>query len=147
VSVVASEPFQEPALVDALAATRMGGGLGAISAAGATTATVAAADAGAVRPLDTAKGDQPLSLRVHDPEKHGEASYDAHVTYAITTQTTLASYGAPRCTARRRYQDFVWLRAQLVREYPAAIVPPLPEKHRLGAHHPLWALTLERPSR
>jgi sorting nexin-4 len=33
---------------------------------------------------------------------------------------------------RRRYQDFVWLHTTLSLEYPACIVPPLPEKHRLG---------------
>lgn len=32
---------------------------------------------------------------------------------------------------RRRYQDFVWLHTTLSLEYPACIVPPLPEKHRL----------------
>ena len=75
-------------------------------------------------------------VRIHDPEKHGEGSYDAHVTYGITTQTSLPSYAAPRCTSRRRYQDFAWLRSQLVREFQAVIVPPLPEKHRMGKRPP-----------
>jgi len=78
------------------------------------------------------RSEQAMVIRVHDAEKHGEGSLDAHVTYAITTQTSLPGYAAPRATVRRRYQDFAWLRTQLVREYPACIVPPMPEKHRLG---------------
>lgn len=35
---------------------------------------------------------------------------------------------------RRRYQDFVWLHNALTLEFPASIVPPLPEKHRLGRY-------------
>ena len=32
---------------------------------------------------------------------------------------------------RRRYQDFVWLKTEVDKENPSAIVPPIPEKQRL----------------
>lgn len=47
-------------------------------------------------------------------------------------QTSLPSFSARTVSVRRRYQDFVWLREQLVREFPASIIPPIPEKNRLG---------------
>jgi len=107
---VAAEPFQETEAPPAAAGS-------------AGSAASASADK---------RSEQAMVVRVHDAEKHGEGTLDAHVTYAITTQTSLPGYAAPRATVRRRYQDFVWLRTQLVREYPACIVPPMPEKHRLG---------------
>ena len=135
-SVVASEPFEEDDVGAAAGAVvaSVGAGAGASGsrASGGATATGAATAAAAGGAAVDKKSEQAMVLRVHDPEKHGEGSYDAHVTYAITTQTSLSSYAAPRCTSRRRYQDFVWLRSQLVREFPAYIVPPLPLKHRMG---------------
>lgn len=32
---------------------------------------------------------------------------------------------------RRRFSDFLWLHNALTIEFPACIIPPLPEKHRL----------------
>ena len=34
-------------------------------------------------------------------------------------------------TTRRRFQDFTFLREHLSKDFPAAVVPPLPGKHRL----------------
>lgn len=34
-------------------------------------------------------------------------------------------------TTRRRFQDFVFLRDHLAKDFPACVVPPLPDKHRL----------------
>jgi len=33
---------------------------------------------------------------------------------------------------RRRFQDFAFIREHLVKSFPACVVPPIPEKHRLG---------------
>ena len=33
---------------------------------------------------------------------------------------------------RRRFQDFVFLQDHLVKNFPACVVPPIPDKHRLG---------------
>ncbi|KAJ3299302.1 intercellular trafficking and secretion [Borealophlyctis nickersoniae] len=46
-------------------------------------------------------------------------------------QTILETFAAPEVSARRRYQDFVWLHRTLSEEYPACILPPLPGKHRM----------------
>lgn len=34
---------------------------------------------------------------------------------------------------RRRFQDFAFLREHLAKAFPACIVPPIPDKHRLGS--------------
>jgi hypothetical protein len=42
---------------------------------------------------------------------------------------------------RRRFQDFVFLRDHLSKDFPACVVPPLPDKHRLGVSAaPVWQL-------
>lgn len=33
---------------------------------------------------------------------------------------------------RRRFQDFSFLHDHLAKSFPACVVPPIPEKHRLG---------------
>jgi len=35
-------------------------------------------------------------------------------------------------SSRRRFQDFVFLRNHLKVGFPACVIPPLPDKHRLG---------------
>lgn len=47
-------------------------------------------------------------------------------------QTRLEQYKEKTNICHRRYNDFMWLRDSLVREYPGVIVPPLPEKTMLG---------------
>lgn len=48
-------------------------------------------------------------------------------------------------SVRRRYQDFVWLRAQLAKEFEASVIPPMPEKNRLGMSLPWVALSQLSP--
>ncbi|KAJ3995537.1 Phox homologous domain-containing protein, partial [Lentinula boryana] len=45
--------------------------------------------------------------------------------------TNLPMFSTPNPSARRRFQDFVFLREHLVKDFPACVVPPLPGKHRL----------------
>jgi len=40
-------------------------------------------------------------------------------------------FSTPNPSSRRRFQDFVILRDHLVRDFPACVVPALPNKHRL----------------
>lgn len=47
-------------------------------------------------------------------------------------QTNLPTFSKPQVKVRRRFQDFVFLHNNLVKDFPACIVPPLPDKHRLG---------------
>ncbi|KAI7856769.1 hypothetical protein BDC45DRAFT_502266 [Circinella umbellata] len=75
---------------------------------------------------------KPMVISIADPQKHTDGAQGTFITYLITTVTSLDTFASaqPR-SVRRRFQDFVWLHNALLLEYPAAIVPPLPEKHRL----------------
>ncbi|KAI9136958.1 putative sorting nexin-4 [Paraphysoderma sedebokerense] len=65
---------------------------------------------------------------VTDPQKHGEGMKDAYVSYLVVTKKPNSNQ---EVSARRRFTDFVWLHSQLAKEYPACIIPPLPDKHRM----------------
>ncbi|KAI8637686.1 hypothetical protein BD408DRAFT_447423 [Parasitella parasitica] len=73
-----------------------------------------------------------MEITISDPQKHQDATQGTFITYLVTTNTQVENFhsSTPR-PVRRRYQDFVWLHTTLSLEYPACIVPPLPEKHRL----------------
>lgn len=89
-----------------------------------------------------------VDVKVQDPQKEHEGSKDAHVTYAVVVRTNVQGYvssdpasstgkNALRPTAdlpttvRRRFQDFAFLQQNLTRLFPACVVPPIPDKHRL----------------
>ncbi|CAO3617238.1 unnamed protein product [Cunninghamella blakesleeana] len=61
------------------------------------------------------------TIKVSDPRKENDGQ-STFVTYAIQSK---------KQTSRRRFQDFVWLHNVLYVHFPACIVPPLPDKHRL----------------
>ncbi|ORY24374.1 hypothetical protein BCR39DRAFT_472405 [Naematelia encephala] len=71
-----------------------------------------------------------MSIEVRDPVKEHEGSKDMFVSYAVRTQTNLPNF-PPNLVVRRRFQDFVFLREHLVKNFPASVVPPIPDKHRL----------------
>ncbi|KAJ8661579.1 hypothetical protein O0I10_002847 [Lichtheimia ornata] len=73
-----------------------------------------------------------MTIQVTDPQKHSEGPQGAYISYLVTTMTAVETFASshPR-PVRRRFQDFVWLHNALTLEFPACIVPPLPEKHRL----------------
>lgn len=48
------------------------------------------------------------------------------------TKTSLPQYATKEMTAVRRYNDFAWLREQLVEFHCGIIVPPVPEKSIKG---------------
>lgn len=64
---------------------------------------------------------------VRNPEKQ-VSTLESYVTYEIKSRTTRADYPGPEFTIRRRYADFEWLKRKLELAFPAAIIPPLPEK-------------------
>ncbi|WVR03804.1 sorting nexin-4 [Kwoniella sp. DSM 27419] len=72
-----------------------------------------------------------MSIEVRDPVKEHEGSKDMYVSYAVKTQTNLSTFQRPLSVVRRRFQDFVFLREHLVKSFPACVVPPIPDKHRL----------------
>ena len=63
----------------------------------------------------------------------GGSRSETFVSYGIRTETSLPHFARSYMTTRKRFQDFVFLRDKLSKDFPACIVPPLPEKHRMGA--------------
>lgn len=72
-----------------------------------------------------------LMVQVTDPRKEQEGSKEMFVSYGIRAETNLMHFQRTRMTTRRRFQDFVFLREHLAKDFPACVVPPLPDKHRL----------------
>ncbi|KAJ7040414.1 nexin sorting protein [Mycena alexandri] len=72
-----------------------------------------------------------LITSVSDPVKELAETKDAYVSYLVSAQTNLRIFAMQNPSARRRFQDFVFLRENLVRDFPACVVPALPDKHRL----------------
>ena len=89
-----------------------------------------------------------LITSVKDPVKELADTKDAYVSYLVSAkvtaiillwactyrsyQTNLPIFSIPNPSSRRRFQDFVFLRTHLVRDFPACVVPALPDKHRMG---------------
>ncbi|GAA95370.1 uncharacterized protein L969DRAFT_84865 [Mixia osmundae IAM 14324] len=72
-----------------------------------------------------------LDLSVSEPVKELEGSKEAYVSYLIRGETDLANFTSKQFETRRRYQDFVFLKDHLTKDFQACVVPPLPDKHRL----------------
>ncbi|OWZ32774.1 sorting nexin-4 [Cryptococcus neoformans] len=72
-----------------------------------------------------------MDVQVREPAKEHEGSKDMYVSYAVKTETSLPTFRKPLTVVRRRFQDFVFLREHLVKNFPACVVPPIPDKHRL----------------
>ncbi|CAK5264486.1 unnamed protein product [Mycena citricolor] len=77
-----------------------------------------------------------LITSVSDPVKELAETKDAYVSYLVSAKLPtyadeLAYILIENASARRRFQDFVFLRENLARDFPACVVPPLPDKHRL----------------
>ncbi|KAL4063641.1 hypothetical protein V8B97DRAFT_1920347 [Scleroderma yunnanense] len=68
---------------------------------------------------------------VKDPVKELAETKDAYVSYLVVAKTNLPIFSSQSTSARRRFQDFVFLREHLVKDFPACVVPALPDKHRL----------------
>ncbi|CAN9506021.1 unnamed protein product [Ophioblennius macclurei] len=66
-------------------------------------------------------------VTVDEPESHVTA-IETYVTYRVVTRTTRSDFDSCEYEARRRYQDFLWLRSRLEEAHPTLIVHPLPEK-------------------
>ncbi|KIK49411.1 hypothetical protein CY34DRAFT_796815 [Suillus luteus UH-Slu-Lm8-n1] len=72
-----------------------------------------------------------LIVTVKDPVKELAETKDAYVSYLVSAKTNLPIFSTPNPFSRRRFQDFVFLRDHLVKDFPACVVPALPDKHRL----------------
>ncbi|KAF8604101.1 lipid binding protein [Ceratobasidium sp. AG-I] len=72
-----------------------------------------------------------LLVQVKDPVKELDGTKDVYISYSVEARTNLPTFTQTNPSARRRFQDFVFLREHLARDFPACVVPPLPDKHRL----------------
>jgi hypothetical protein len=72
-----------------------------------------------------------LQITVSNPRKH-KSNLDSFVTYLVTTRTYNDAVQIHEHNVRRRYNDFVWLKALLDSKYAYNILPPLPVKHSLS---------------
>ncbi|KAJ3485893.1 hypothetical protein NLG97_g6728 [Lecanicillium saksenae] len=82
-------------------------------------------------PHDAAGDGHILDCTVGTPIKENDGSKDAFVSYLITTHSTFPSFQREDTNVRRRFTDFVFLSKQLMRDFPATAVPPLPDKQRM----------------
>ncbi|KAF8535453.1 hypothetical protein BDD12DRAFT_892935 [Trichophaea hybrida] len=72
-----------------------------------------------------------LETTVSDPQTESEGTKDAYVSYLVRTETDFPTFQKPHVAVRRRFTDFVYLWKMLSKEYQAAAVPPLPDKHKM----------------
>ena len=63
-----------------------------------------------------------LVVKIDSPEKHFDL-LDTYITFRVTTKTTRPEFKTNNYCVKRRYNDFVWLRQNLVAEYPTHFVP------------------------
>ncbi|KAF2159308.1 hypothetical protein M409DRAFT_71091 [Zasmidium cellare ATCC 36951] len=73
-----------------------------------------------------------LECTVSKPQKEGEGTQNAYVSYLVTTETDFKSFQNSHSSVRRRFTDFVFLYRTLAKEYPQCAVPPLPDKHNMS---------------
>ncbi|GAA5889120.1 hypothetical protein JCM5296_007171 [Sporobolomyces johnsonii] len=98
---------------------------GAASRSGADPHAAGAAGAAAGRALAV------TAVQVKDGKVELEGTADMFVSYLVCAQTDLPTFASKTPSARRRFQDFVFMRDALVKDFPACVVPPLPDKHRM----------------
>lgn len=72
-----------------------------------------------------------LMVNVTEARKEHEGTKEMFVSYGIRAETNLRHFTRTRIATRRRFQDFVFLRENLTRDFPACVVAPLPDKHRM----------------
>ncbi|KAJ9474107.1 Sorting nexin-4 [Pseudozyma hubeiensis] len=72
-----------------------------------------------------------LMVQVVEPRKELEGQKDAFISYGIRAETNLPHFSRTYMATRRRFNDFTFLREGLKRDFPACVVAPLPDKHRL----------------
>lgn len=74
-------------------------------------------------------------VRVGDPQRVGDPM-TAHVVYTVRVQTNAPWLSRPEYSVLRRYNDFRWLHAAMVHNHPGVVVPPIPEKVKVGRFAP-----------
>ncbi|KAK0543357.1 intercellular trafficking and secretion [Tilletia horrida] len=72
-----------------------------------------------------------LLVQVADAKRELEGTKGMFISYGIRAETNLAHFNRTRVSSRRRFQDFVFLRDNLCKDFPACVVAPIPDKHRI----------------
>ena len=67
-----------------------------------------------------------LEITISTPVRIGEG-ISAYVSYVVTAKGSFDGAAGVR-DVNRRYSDFDWLRAELLKEWPGCVIPPLPSK-------------------
>ena len=67
-----------------------------------------------------------IEINVIEPTKCG-TSINSYISYKVVTKAQRSGFGSESVSARR-FSDFMWLNDELLRLYPAAIFPSLPQK-------------------
>ncbi|WFD40238.1 intercellular trafficking and secretion [Malassezia japonica] len=57
---------------------------------------------------------------------------ETFVSYGVRAESSLPHFARGYMVTRKRFQDFAFLHDALAKEFPACIIPPLPEKRRIG---------------
>ncbi|KAI9020684.1 hypothetical protein CLU79DRAFT_836052 [Phycomyces nitens] len=71
----------------------------------------------------------PMVIRLVETEKHMDSPQGAYVAYLVSCMTSLRTFSSHQSRpVWRRFQDFVWLHNALTLEFPACIIPPLPDR-------------------
>lgn len=53
------------------------------------------------------------------------------VSYGVVAETTLPHFARSYMATRKRFRDFEFLHDTLARDFPACVIPPLPDKHNI----------------
>eukprot|EP00729_Bicosta_minor_P023385 gene23385-20623_t len=85
---------------------------------------------------DNSGGDTDLDIIVKDPKKHSDGTFSmSYVGYTVNTTTKRKVpqyFAAAELSVLRRYSDFIWVREQIIKEFPGHVIPPMPPKHGLS---------------
>ncbi|XP_065905647.1 sorting nexin-30-like isoform X2 [Dysidea avara] len=84
---------------------------------------------GAMRNIPVVKIKGDLEVSIEDHQKHMLDGTELFISYKVCVKTTrLSSFEQESYEVWRRYNDFDWLRRQMIKTHPSLIVPPLPGK-------------------
>ncbi|KAK4057757.1 intercellular trafficking and secretion [Microbotryomycetes sp. JL221] len=84
------------------------------------------------RTVPLSKRQTVYDVTVSDGKVELEGTNETFVSYLVQAKTESTAFANHNPSTRRRFQDFVFVRDMLVRDFPACVIPPLPDKHRMG---------------
>lgn len=70
-----------------------------------------------------------ITVRVQDPRRQNEGSWNSYLDYSILLHTNSKAFTAKMSCVRRRYSEFDWLKKKLQKNAGLVSVPELPGKN------------------